>query len=288
MKKNRVIPKLDTDSKLYRYRQKSTHELLLYSILRTGLLKMQKGYRLERDGYNSYCISVTVKGRGQFTQGGATYDVTEGDVLFFNQNSLHVLQNDNEAPWEHYYLYFWGQQAGEFCKMFTERFGAVARGLRVDELVDGIQKIHALVSAPIVDEAEISTLIYQILIYLYRAASHDRATQQTEPALLAESYLVEHYKRDLTLDHLASYVNVSKYHLARLYKKTWGVSPMQRLLNLRFERCMEQLSATDLSVSAILAENHFVNYHLFIRLCKERTGLTPSQYRKSKATLPEQ
>ena len=66
-----------------------------------------------------------------------------------------------------------------------------------------------------------------------------------------------------------------------LYKKTWGISPMQRLLSIRFEKCLEQLKTTSLPVSDILTENHFVNYHLFIKMCRERTGLSPTQYRKT-------
>ena len=191
---------------------------------------------------------------------------------------------------------FWKTCTMNIGSIITSTFGDIRRRIFASCLQSGLGllrtdstrkasllafKKYTSSSMPIVDEAEISLLIYNILIYLYRACNIDRTQQPTEPALLAESYLCEHYKEDLTLDHLASYVNVSKYHLAHLYKKTWGISPIQRLLSIRFEKCLEQLKTTSLPVSDILTENHFVNYHLFIKMCRERTGLSPTQYRKT-------
>ena len=271
---------ISPDSRIYRYQHTSKLEALLFSILRTGYLEMQSGYRVEREGYGTWALSVTVKGEGEFIQDGKRYPVQKGDILFFNQMDAHALHNPHAEQWCHYYIYFFGPQVSDFCAMFQSHFGPVAKSLPTEDIIARIQQIHTLVTAPLVDEAEISTLVYSIMIDLYRACGVDRNQKQIQPALIADSFLHEKYKSDLTLDDVAAFASVSKFYLAHLYKSTYGCSPMQRLLRIRFDKCMDAIESTDRTVSEILSDNNFVNYHLFIKLCRARTGMTPSAWRK--------
>lgn len=278
--KQRLKPLVSDDSRYYRFVRKSENEMILYTVGRTGYLEMQPGYYLERQNYNSYCLSVTVSGNGQLSYEGKTYRISKGNVAFFNQNENHVLCNVSKSNWCHYYVYFWGSQANEFYTLFHDKFGTVASGIDTEFLIEKLIEIQEEVRKPAADAASMSLKIYEIMIYLYRHCATKQSDASIQPAIQAESFLREHYKETIKLDNLAADANVSKYYLAHVYKKVWGFSPMRHLIEIRFEKALALIRNTDLSIRQILEETNFANYHMFIEMCKARTGVTPSTLRQ--------
>ena len=53
--------------------------------------------------------------------------------------------------------------------------------------------------------------------------------------IFVENYINEHYKENITLDHLAEAAYVNKYYLAHTFKKQKGISPINFLLEKRIE-----------------------------------------------------
>ncbi len=267
-------------TKLYRYTPKNKNEVLLFTAKRTGFLEIKKGYVLQREDYNSYCLSVTVSGNGTLIYNDKTYNVSKGSVMFFDQNQKHVLKNDGNDNWQHYYVYFWGSQVSEFYKVFKQNFNNVTNLINGQYLIDTIKKIHVLITSSFVDETEISYLIYGLLLYLYKQCKNNKLRKEHNPAIEAEMYIQEHYKEHITLDKIAEYTNSGKYYLSHIYKEVWGTSIIKHLINIRFEKCLLSLIKTDDNINYILESNNFNNKHLFIKMCKAHTGMTPSQYRE--------
>ena len=46
-------------------------------------------------------------------------------------------------------------------------------------------------------------------------------------------YIDHHYKENLTLDELAEKVSISKYHMAHAFKREYGVSPINYIIDCR-------------------------------------------------------
>src|SRR5262245_49804462 len=75
----------------------------------------------------------------------------------------------------------------------------------------------------------------EVLIHLRRARDHaDR-----------------NYAGPLTLDELAEVACLSKYHFTRLFKATYGITPMAYVSERRIERAQDLLRATNLTVTEV-------------------------------------
>jgi AraC family transcriptional regulator len=91
-------------------------------------------------------------------------------------------------------------------------------------------------------------------------------------------YIDSHLNEDLSLLELASIVQLSEYHFARLFKQTTGLAPHQYHIQCRIERTKQLLLHGDKTIVEIaqtvgFASQGHLNYHF-----KRLVGVTPKQF----------
>lgn len=95
---------------------------------------------------------------------------------------------------------------------------------------------------------------------------------------LVTDYIQAHLEQDLSLAELASLVQLSPYHFARLFKRSTGLSPHKYLLQCRIQRAKQLLLERELSLAEIACVVGFssqghLNYHF-----KRLVGVTPKAF----------
>lgn len=88
-----------------------------------------------------------------------------------------------------------------------------------------------------------------------------------------------HYAEPLDLDLLAGTANVSKYHFARCFARTYGEAPMRYLTRRRIERAQDLLRSANLSVTEVCMLVGFSSLGSFSSRFRELVGETPTEYR---------
>ncbi len=110
---------------------------------------------------------------------------------------------------------------------------------------------------------------------------------QISTVIGVRNYIENHYEVDLNLDILSHIQLVSKYHLLRLFKKYYGQTPWQYLMDKRIEKAKEQL-INGVSVTESCFAVGFESLGSFSTLFKTKTGKSPSEFQKeqlSRSTL---
>ncbi|MBT9780022.1 helix-turn-helix domain-containing protein [Clostridium sp. MCC353] len=92
-------------------------------------------------------------------------------------------------------------------------------------------------------------------------------------------YLKEHIEQDISLDQCARYFNYNPNYLSRMFKKLFGKTYTEYMIDKKIERCKELLSETDLSINEISVRLGYNSPQNFIRVFKKYTLMTPGQYR---------
>ena len=85
--------------------------------------------------------------------------------------------------------------------------------------------------------------------------------------------------RQLSLNEVAQSINVSPWHLCRLFKMGTGTSVNQYLLGLRMQKAKELLETTCLRVKEIMNQVGIRDESHFARTFKKLYRVSPSQYR---------
>lgn len=88
-----------------------------------------------------------------------------------------------------------------------------------------------------------------------------------------------------TIEGLAHEITLSPYYFQKLYKKRFGVTCLNDIINARIEYAKYNLLKTDLSIKHIAEICGYENDVHFMRQFKEVTSYTPSEYRKKYTSL---
>ena len=103
--------------------------------------------------------------------------------------------------------------------------------------------------------------------------------EQIETVIGVRNYIDNNYDADLNLEVISRLRFISKFHLLRLFKKHYGLTPRQYLINKRIEKSKEQL-INGVSVTETCFAVGFESLGSFSTLFKTRTGKSPTEFQK--------
>jgi AraC-like DNA-binding protein len=103
-----------------------------------------------------------------------------------------------------------------------------------------------------------------VLVHLRRARDHaDRS-----------------YAGPVTLEEMAAVACLSKYHFLRLFRATYGMTPMEYVSKRRIERAQDLLRATNLTVTEVCFAVGFSSLGSFSSRFRSVVGETPSEFQR--------
>lgn len=97
-------------------------------------------------------------------------------------------------------------------------------------------------------------------------------------------FIEQHYAEELTLFDLANSAHISKSECARCFRQGLGCTPFQYLMEYRMSRAAQLLQETDRPVGEVALAAGFHQMSYFGRCFREKTGLSPREYRRANRT----
>jgi AraC-like DNA-binding protein len=144
-----------------------------------------------------------------------------------------------------------------------------------------LSRMHAvLATSP--SELERESLLIWTLAHLIRRHA---GIPPLELASVAEyphiarvrAYLEEHATENVSLDRLATLVNLSPFYLLRAFRETVGLPPHSYLTQIRVSRAKQLISAS-MPLAEVAAAVGFTDQSHLNRHFKALVGVTPGQY----------
>ncbi|SCP99307.1 AraC family transcriptional regulator [Anaerobium acetethylicum] len=246
-------------------------------------------------------ITYIRSGRGSYYVNGRKYDVSEGDVIIFNNVEPHGWWVEDEEM--HILVMVFSSEliAGrtsffdsDYLQPFIERGSSFKNKIdKEDEITMEIGAVMSEISREwkgrkLGYQLMIKSDVLKILTLLIRYSQDDTKPQE----LLNEKknamkrlqdafeYISSNYKNKVTLEEAAKAAYMSPNYFSSYFRRVTGVTFSEYLTDLRIRKAKELLRTTDLSTNEIANECGFGNMSNFYRLFKKQTGSTPKN-RKS-------
>lgn len=109
-------------------------------------------------------------------------------------------------------------------------------------------------------------------------SSADRRNEVVEKVT---QYVAEHYgDRDLSVECLSDYVDLSTNYLRRIFKDSMGLSVSEYILNTRIEKAKQLMLTTDYTAKSIASMVGYADSRYFYVVFKRCTGMTAEEFRK--------
>lgn len=93
-------------------------------------------------------------------------------------------------------------------------------------------------------------------------------------------FIRSNYDRHITLSEMAQVCEMSPKYFCSYFKKMTKMTPTQYLLFYRAEKSAKQLLQTEISITTIAFACGFSDLSYYIKVFKERFGVSPGQFRK--------
>lgn len=134
---------------------------------------------------------------------------------------------------------------------------------------------------PKLNQAMLELLFYELLNYTSRIQQPEEEAFDTNLTLSILCHIEESYK-DSNLTLLAKELDQPVYLLSRLIKRNTGYTYKELLQKKRFQKAVELLETTALSVNDIISAVGYDNTSYFHRVFREKYNMSPRQYRLQK------
>ena len=238
-----------------------------------------------------FAIGLIDAGVEQFEYGGGVYRATQGEVVLLDAGQVHTGQGFDERGFGFRMLYVPESTFREIAQP-SQCGGSKSLHFRTAVLnnvhaTNGLLAAHRSFDsrAPML---EVESRFVNAFAYLLTVASSWRApeTSASAPATLIEArdYLHENLVRDVSLAELAQIAGLSKFHLLRVFRERFGLTPHAYQLQQRILRAKRLLRA--LPIADVAAQCGFVDQSHLHRVFRSPVGTTPGRYSQQFCSRP--
>lgn len=97
----------------------------------------------------------------------------------------------------------------------------------------------------------------------------------------AKEYIENHWLEEFDIDQASQAVHLNRYYLSHLFKRHTGMTPYSYYQDIKIRKLKETLCDKNLSVHEAFAACGLSYHGNFVKIFKEKVGMSPSKYRKS-------
>ncbi len=228
-----------------------------------------------RETAGRHLFEFVLGGRGEIEIDGKRMPLSAGDTFFLGKGSMQDYHSDKKDPLKK----IWVSLRSDYIDAMLESY----------RIKTGVYKVNVKNNFLAIYNIARAATSQQDKFFEVADNLHEIITALSKSVLLSESDTVSVIKNELlsavysktTLDEIAARLFISKSGLIRIFKKSTGVTPYQFLLDEKLSVAKALLSSTDMTVKAISDMLCFTDEHYFSYLFKQKTGRTPTEYKKT-------
>ncbi len=263
---------------------------------------------------HEFSIRMVFNGNELYNIGNKELNIFPGNFLAINEGTIYNRKINSEAPVNTLSILYTNQ----FLKSFRHSVTSSDRLLLDDpfsvpnnpapifletiyplkgDMMFNLVHIRNLFHSEVNNDLLMNEYLYHCLFNFYRIYDKEILVKSKQLNVVnintrnelfkrlnnAKDYMISNYNQDIQLEDICKYACLSETHFYRTFKQTFHCSPHQYLMQLRLSQAKYMLKNTTYEVREIVNLIGFDCVSSFIRLFKDRFGVTPGNYRLTTA-----
>ena len=270
---NRIIPTISAYAK----------EHLLY-VQEIGTLTSRSPHISTRNNIHSFLFLIVISGSGRFTYRGNVSTLRSGDIVFVDCKEPYAHESSADDPWTLNWVHFYGAELDDiYARFIASDYSYIMHPSSLAPFLTTLDNLYSINNE---QSATAEIMSHKYLTDLIAFAFTENMQEDRDDVTLLDklknirSYLNSNYSSRITLDDLSQAFFVSKYHLAREYKRFYGTTLINDLNDIRISHAKSALRFSSDSIEDIAINCGFTDAGYFIKVFKASEGMTPLTYRK--------
>lgn len=248
-----------------------------------GISYCDGNYNIRREDKNLYVLEYIIKGTGEIIHNGKKFTACAGDVYLIHKNSTHQYYSSADDPWEKIFINMHGELIDALVKAYSLQDKVVISGVDAYDLFKEAYSI-AFSDKPIEDiKKEIAIVVHKILQRVYETVKEESI--HSDEAVMLKEFLDRSIYKRVTVEDISSSIFRSKDYTIKLFKKEFGTTPYNYLLDKKMEAARYLLVNSKTTIKEIAYSIGFEDQHYFSNVFKKKYLMSPKQYRNHEKIL---
>ncbi len=267
-------------------------DIILYQI---GDLSCESGYEIGEHMQHCYEISYIASGEGCFHTNGRSYPVKKGDIYLNKPGECHNGIADKVDPFRYFYLgYVFMEQRDEYSPLLhiKKMFDQVKNPVKTDKFniqAPFVNIFNEIINVSGFTDLMVKTYLHQIVVLAFRnffenwekeytPQNNDRKSRKA--VYEAVNYIDSHLYNISDLSKIAAELGYSYSYLSRIFSFETGLSIQDYYQKKRFEKAVELLKNSGLSITQIAEDLQYQSIHSFSKAFRKNFGISPTVYQQ--------
>ncbi|MGN1347088.1 MAG: AraC family transcriptional regulator [Eubacteriales bacterium] len=271
----------DSNEKIIYVRSGDTNGML--DCLLAGVTYPNPEYRMLRHPSTEYVLEYVISGTGHIEYGGDVLDVRAGMFYFIKKGADVVYYADAADPYEKIWINVDGVLVDRLSdlfmlgEVFTEEANVMSLFLEIHDRLEHMASPNSAETYK-----QISCLLYEMLMEVRKTEFFPDTQDKNALDERIRAYIDANLYSELSLDILSEHFGITKMHIIRVFKRKFGITPMQYLIDKKICVAKSLLCGTVMPIKEIASLLRYSNTQHFSSSFKNATGQTPNKYRQSK------
>ncbi len=246
-------------------------------------------YQIKQKNTEHHSLLYCQATKGILDYKSKTREVKSGDLVIMPANSSFKFTAKQDEHNNNSGKIYWLNFKGSLANNFTERLlmkmdDGLAHVGNVDEVIQDFDNLLALGSrgytaTNVIHAVHVLQQTLSFLALQLRLTDFNNSSKFDIDAV--ERLMRNNLHQELSLDTMAHYSQLSKFHFSKKFKELTDTSPIQHFINMKIQQACFQLDNTSQTIKEIGESLGYCDPYYFSRLFKESVGMSPKQYRDS-------
>ena len=239
-----------------------------------GMTYPDSEYNIDRTARSPVTVfEYVIEGQGEILLNGKWETVSKGQIYILRSFEEHHYRSIRNDPFKK----IWINYVAGYLPVLLDDYG-IQSGIYKSENAKAYFEQLIDISKSITVSKNTHYMIAECVHKIIHAVATERLSEKNDGDRIRQVLNASVYEK-LNLNDIAEKIHISKSNIIRIFKKQYGITPYEYLIQIKISAAKLLLKDTKMTIKEIADRLNISDEHYFSTLFLSRVGMRPKDYR---------